>query len=142
MKTENMPAYTRHNEIQFLDSHQDSIEAKYFNLAQTALKRSKEPIRFRIPGLNHLDLLIQPDAWIIVDRVLNDMPIVAWSGFNTEGRDNLHNPVSCEVRLYHFAARMVLNRTLNAMQEILGQTLKEKAMGNSDKKIVKMIKDE
>ena len=137
-----MSNYTRHNEIQFLDSHQDTIEAKYFNVALTALKRSKDPIRFKIPGLNHLDLLIQPDAWIIVDRVLNDMPIVAWSGFNTEGRDNLHNPVSCEVRLYHFGARVVLNRTLIAMQEILGRTLKEKATGNSDKKIVKMVKDE
>ena len=137
-----MPAYTRHNEIQFLDSHQDIIEAKFFNVAVTALKRSKEPIRFRIPGLSHLDLLIQPDAWIIVDRVLNDMPIVAWSGFNTAGRDNLHNPVSCEVRLYHFGARVVLNKTLNAMQEILGRTLKEEATGNSDKQIVKMLKDE
>ena len=137
-----MPTYTRHNEIQFLDSHQDTIEAKYFNLAQTALKRSKEPIRFRIPGLNHLDLLIQPDAWIIVDRVLYDMPIVAWSGFKTKSRDNLHEPVSCEVRLYHFAARVVLNTTLNAMQEILGQTLKEQATGNNAKKLVEIAKDE
>jgi len=137
-----MSAYTRHNEIQFLDSHQDTIEAKYFNVALTALKRSKDPIRFKIPGLSHLDLLIQPDAWIIVDRVLYDMPIVAWSGFKTKSRDNLHEPVSCEVRLYHFAARMVLNRTLNAMQEILGQTLKEQATGNSDKKVVKIAKNE
>ena len=137
-----MSAYTRHNEVQFLDSHQDTIEAKYFNIAQTALKRSKDPIRFKIPGLKHLDLLIQPDAWIIVDRVLYDMPIVAWSGFKTEGRNNLHEPVACEVRLYHFAARMVLNTTLNAMQEMLGQTLKELATGDSDKKVVEIAKDE
>ena len=137
-----MSAYTRHNEVQFLDSHQDTIEAKYFNIAQTALKRSKDPIRFKIPGLKHLDLLIQPDAWIIVDRVLYDMPIVAWSGFKTEGRNNLHEPVACEVRLYHFAARMVLNKTLNAMQEMLGQTLKELATGDSDKKVIEIAKDE
>lgn len=137
-----MSTYTRHNEVQFLDSHQDSIEAKYFNVAQTALKRSKAPIRFKIPGLNHLDLLIQPDAWIIVDRVLNDMPIVAWSGFKTAGRDNLHEPVACEVRLYHFAARAVLNTTLHAMQEILGQTLKEQATSNSAKKVIEITKDE
>lgn len=137
-----MSTYTRHNEVLFLDSHQDTIEAKYFNIAQTALKRSKDLIRFKIPGLNHLDLLIQEDAWIIVDRVLNDMPVVAWSGFNTEGRDNLHQPVACKVRLYHFGARVVLNTTLNAMQEILGQTLKEQASGDSAKKVVKMAKDE
>jgi hypothetical protein len=137
-----MSAYTRHNEVLFLDSHRGTIDAKYFNIAQTALKRSRDPIRFKIPSLNHLDLLIQADAWIIVDRVLNDMPIVAWTGFNTQGRDNLHEPLACEVRLYHFAARMVMNTTFKAMQEILGQTLKEQATGKSDKKVVEIPKDE
>ena len=120
-----MPAYTRHNEVLILDKRPDNVDAHYFNVAQTALKRIGEQIRFKIPTLNHLDLILQEDAWIVVDRVLNDMPVVAWTDFQTEGRDNLHEAVPCEIRLYHFAARMVLNTTLDAMEDILGQSLAE-----------------
>lgn len=132
-----MPAYNRHNEVPILDTYPDSIEAKYFNVAQTALKRSQDPIRFRIPTLNHLDLLVQEDAWIIVDRVLNDIPIVAWTNFQKDGRNNLHEPIPCEIRLYHFAARMVLNTTLNAMQDILRHILAEQNQAE-DGKVVRL----
>ena len=120
-----MPPYTRHNEILILDRRPGNVDANYFNQAQTALKRSGEQIRFKIPELNHLDLILQEDAWIVVDRVLNDVPIAAWTDFQTEGRDNLHELVPCEIRLYHFAARMILNRTLDAMEVILGQSVAE-----------------
>ena len=116
-----MPAYTRHDEVIILDSKPGTVDAHYFNAAQIALKRLKQPIRLKIPTLNHLDLLVLDDAWIIVDRVLHDMPVVAWTNFETEERDNLHEPVACEIRLYHFAARMVLLTTLDAMEEILNK---------------------
>ena len=135
-----MPAYTRHNEVLMLYYYADTIDAQYFNVAQTALKRSKEPIRFKIPTLNHLDLLVQQDAWIIVDRVLYDMPIVAWTDFELDDRDNLHEPIPCEVRLFHFAARMVLNTTLKAMQDILGNLIKEQIKYDGEK-IVALKKD-
>ena len=112
-----------------LDRRPGIVDPNYFNRVQTALRRMQEQIRFRIPKLSHLDLIVQEDAWIVVDRVLNDMPIVAWTDFQTEGRDNLHEPISCEIRLYHFAARMILNRTLDAMAVILGQSL---AAGETD----------
>jgi len=121
-----MPAYTRHNEVLILDRWPSDVDAHYFNAAQTAQKRLGEPIRFKIPTLNHLDLIVQEDAWIVVDRVLNDMPIVAWTDFQTEGRDNLHEAIACEIRLYHFAARMILNTTLDAMEVILGQYMAER----------------
>lgn len=121
-----MSPYTRHNEVLILDRQPGNVDGNYFNRAQTALKRIGEQIRFKIPELNHLDLILQKDAWIVVDRVLNDMPIVAWTDFQTEGRDNLHEPVACEIRLYHFAARMILNRTLDAMEVILGESLAER----------------
>jgi hypothetical protein len=108
-----------------LDRRPGNVDPNYFNRAQTALKRIGEQIRFKIPKLSHLDLIVQEDAWIVVDRVLNDMPIVAWTDFETEGRDKLHEPVPCEIRLYHFAARMILNRTLDAMKVMLGESLAE-----------------
>ena len=120
-----MPPYTRHNEVPILDRRPGNVDANYFNQAKTTLKRVREQIRFKIPTLNHLDLIVQEDAWIVVDRVLNDIPIVAWTDFQTEGRDSLHEPIPCEIRLYHFAARMILKTTLDAMEAILGQSLGE-----------------
>ena len=136
-----MPPYTRHNEVMILHRRPGNVDANYFNQAQTALKRIGQQIRFKIPTLNHLDLIVQEDAWIIVDRVLNDIPVVAWTDFQTEGRDNLHQPITCEIRLYHFAARMVLKTTLDAMEDILGQSLAEQ---DSDKpeKVLPFKKDE
>ncbi len=121
-----MPPYTRHNEITILGSWPGNIDANYFNQAQTALKRLEKQIRFKIPNLNHLDLILQDDAWVVVDRVLNDMPVAAWTDFQTEGRDNLHAPIACEVRIYHFAARAIIERTLEAMEDILRQSLVER----------------
>ena len=118
-----MTPYTRHNEIQMLDCRQRHVDAEHFNQVQIALRRIDKQIRFKIPGLNHLDLILQQDAWIVVDRVLHDMPILAWTNFVTSGRDNLHEPINCEIRLYHFAARMVLNTTLEEMDKILRQAL-------------------
>ena len=136
-----MPPYTRHNEVLILDRRPGNVDANYFNQAQTALKRIGQQIRLKIPTLNHLDLIVQQDAWIIVDRVLNDIPVVAWTDFQTEGRNNLHEPIACEIRLYHFAARMVLKTTLDAMEDILGQSLAEQ---NSDKheKVLPFKKDD
>lgn len=135
-----MSAYNRHNEVIILDRRPGEVDAHYFNVAQTALKRIRQPIRFKIPTLNHLDLLVQDDAWIIVDRVLHDMPVVAWTDFDSEGRDNLHEAVACEIRLYHFGARMVLKTTLDAMEDILGQTL-DKQQHDGPDKVVSLQQD-
>jgi len=123
-----MPVYTRHNEVLVLDSKPDEVDAHYFNVSQIALNRTAKYIRHRIPTLNHLDLIIQDDAWIVVDRVLHDMPVACWTNFQTEGRDNLHEPISCEVRIFHFAARAILKTSLNAMEDFL----RESYSGNDD----------
>jgi hypothetical protein len=136
-----MPRYTRHDEVLILDRRPGNIDANYFNQAHTALKRIGHQIRFKIPTLNHLDLIVQEHDWIVVDRVLNDIPIVAWTDFQTEGRDNLHEPIACEVRLYHFAARMILKTTLDAMEDILGQSLAEQE-SNTPEKVLPFKKDE
>jgi hypothetical protein len=117
--------YTRHDEVPQFDSRTGKVDAVYYNHVQTALKKLGPQIRLKIPKLKHLDLILQKDAWIIVDIVLNDVPIVAWSDFQTEHRDNLHEPVPCKIRYYHYAARMVMNRTLEAMELMLGELLEE-----------------
>lgn len=117
--------YTRHDEVPLLHNREGKVEAVYYNEVQTALKKLGKQIRFPIPKLKHLDLILQKDAWIVVDRALSDFPILAWTNFQTENRDSLHEPVKCEVRIFHFAASMILRRTLEAMDLMLGEQLSE-----------------
>ena len=120
-----MQLYTRHNEVPILSRRETTVNANYYNHVQLALKRLGNHIRFRIPRLKHLDLILQKDAWIVVDSVLNDVPIIAWTEFQTEHRENLHEPIRCELRTWHSAAAMVRNRTLEAMEMLLGELLED-----------------
>ncbi|MCW8956141.1 MAG: hypothetical protein OQL09_04600 [Gammaproteobacteria bacterium] len=117
--------YTRHDEVPQLASRPGKVNATHYNHVQTALKRLGNQIRLKIPKLKHLDLIIQKDAWIIVDTVLNDIPVVAWTRFEIENRKSLHEPIQCEIRFFHFAASMILNRTLEAMELMLGEALEQ-----------------
>lgn len=120
MKT---PPYIRHREVTPLATRAGNMDALYYNHVQTALKHLGPQIRLRIPTLKHLDLILQKDAWIIVDRALYDYPIVCWTEFRTEHRDNLHEPIACEIRFFHYAATMIYNKTLEAMELMLGELM-------------------
>lgn len=115
--------YTRHDEVPQLASRKGKVNALYYNHVQIALKKLGPQIRLKIPKLKHLDLILQKEAWIVVDTVLNDIPVVAWVNFKVEDRDTLHKPIECEIRFFHFAASMILNRTLEAMEILLGEQL-------------------
>lgn len=125
--------YTRLDDIPVFERRQSSMSALYFNHVQKALKHLGDSIRFEIPGLRTLELILQKDAWIIVDSGLNDYPIAAWTKFDTEYRDNLHENIPCELRFYHQHAGLVLDRTLEAMELILGEQLDEKPISEVDK---------
>ena len=120
-----MDLYTRHDEIPRLSSTPGEVSANYYNHVQKALNRLGDQIRLRIPKLKHLDLIIQKDAWIIVDIVLNDVPIAAWTKFEIKGRSSLHEPIQCEIRYFHYAASMILDRTLEAMELMLGEAMQQ-----------------
>jgi len=119
------PLYTRHNEVPQLGARAGKVDAVFYNHVQTALKHLGSQIRLKIPKLKHLDLILQKDAWIIVDITLNDVPVVAWTNFETRGRTSLHEPIQCEIRFFHYAASMILNRTLEAMELMLGELLEQ-----------------
>ena len=121
----NAPLYTRHDEVPQLGARAGKVDAVFYNHVQTALKQLGSQIRLKIPKLKHLDLILQNDAWIIVDITLNDVPVVAWTNFETRGRTSLHEPIQCEIRFFHYAASMILNRTLEAMELMLGELLEQ-----------------
>jgi len=117
--------YTRHDEVPVYEYQEGIINAVNYNTVQTALKRLDSEIRLTIPKLKTLDLILQKDAWIVVDRALNDVPIAAWTNFEIAQRDALHQPVHCQLRLFHANGAIITNRVLEAMELLLGERLNE-----------------
>lgn len=75
--------YTRHLETPAYERKQTQLDATHYNHVCMALKRMSEQVRLSIPGLKTLDLILQADAWIIVDTALNDVPVAAWTEFDS-----------------------------------------------------------
>lgn len=125
--------YTRHNEIPILHTREGKMDAIYFNHVQTALKKLGPQIRLRIPKLKHLEFIIQRDVWVVVDLALSELPVLCWTNFQTQHRDNLHEAIQCEVRYFHYASSMIYNKTIEGMELMLGELLGEEVTIDNSK---------
>jgi len=99
-----------------------AVSAEHFNLVQIALKRLDSPIRLELPKLRTLDFMLDQETWIIVDRSLNDIPVMAWLDFEKKDR-GLHEPLNCTLNLYHAHANIIHPRVIEAMTLLLGERL-------------------
>jgi hypothetical protein len=115
--------YTRHDEVPVLARWQGKVEAEHYNRVVHALKRLGPSLRIKLPGLKTLELILQEEAWIVVDSAFNDVPVVAWTGFQSEQRAGLQQPVVCELRYFHAHAAIILKQVLALMDERLDQLL-------------------
>ncbi|MCB1857710.1 MAG: hypothetical protein KDI63_05535 [Gammaproteobacteria bacterium] len=113
--------YTRHLEVPTYSRWNTAVDALHYNHVCCSLKRSRGDIRLDLPGLRTLDLILQENAWVVVDRAFNDIPVVAWCDFQAAGRDNIHLPVRCMVRLFHAHGELIMTRVLEAMELLLGE---------------------
>ncbi len=113
------------DDIPVYTSSQTTVSAEHFNLVQIALKRLGSPIRLELPKLRTLDFLLDEETWIIVDRSLNDIPVIAWLDFETKDR-GLHEPLPCTLNLYHAHANIIQPRVIEAMTLLLGEQLADK----------------
>jgi hypothetical protein len=96
-----------------------SIAAANYNLVQIAFKRLGEPIEIPLTGLRRLELILDRDTWVVVDHDMNDIPILAWTDFQVEGRSALHEPVPCQLKTYHMHAKVILERVTEFMEQEL-----------------------
>ena len=114
--------HPRLEDVPVYETRLTTVAAAHYNLVHVARKRLEPSIRIALPGLRTLDLILDEEAWIVVDRALAEVPVVAWLEFRP-GERALHEPVPCRMNLYHLAGRMVVPRTLEAMSLILGERL-------------------
>jgi hypothetical protein len=114
---------SRLDDIPVFERRNTMLPARLYNLAHIALKRLGSNIRLPLPKLLTLDLVIDKEAWIIIDHSLNDIPVAAWTTFKREHNDVIQEPVNCELRLYHKDADIILDRVLEAMELLLGEQM-------------------
>ncbi len=109
-------------DIPVYETLKTAVNAEHFNLVQIALKRLGSPIRLELPKLRTLDFMLDQETWIIVDRSLNDIPVMAWLDFETKDR-GLHEPLNCTLNLYHAHANIIHPRVIEAMTLLLGEQI-------------------
>ena len=115
--------YTRHDEIPIYEIRALEIEAQHYNIVFRALFRRPQGIRLALPGLRTLDLILQNNAWIIVDRSLGDIPVAAWCEFRVPQDRALHEPIGCQMRYFHQHAGVILESVLTLMDVLLDEQL-------------------
>lgn len=54
------------------------MPATRYNQVRLGLLRLENPLRFCIPGLRNLSIVLDDDSWVCVDESLDDIPILAW----------------------------------------------------------------
>lgn len=102
-----------------------SIEAATYNHVRLALKRISRPLRVEIPRHRGLEVILDADLWLCVDATAEDMPIMAWHEFATQGRDDLQAPVACTLELFHRCAGLVMGSVPDALNEALAELLRQ-----------------
>jgi len=105
------------------ETRQASVKAVHYNLVQVALKRLDPTMRFELPKLRTLDLHLEKDAWIVVDKRLNDIPVMAWLDFEVSPRENLHEDIPCTLKIYHSHAGLLIKKVMEAMTLLIGEQL-------------------
>ena len=114
---------SRLDEVPVLKTLRAEVPAAHYNRLRLAILRLGEPLRVELPRLRHLDLLLGRDAWVCVDRMLYDLPVVAWTEFEQRGRSALHEPVACTVKVFHAHAGVVMPVVFAEAEKVLRQRL-------------------
>ena len=115
---------SRLNELPILRSRPIAVEAVRYNRVRLALRRLDNPLRLELPKLRSLDFILEDRLWALVDRDLNDIPVVAWTEFAQ--RSALHRAVPCVLRYYHAHADAVVDKALLKLDDILTSRLIKK----------------
>lgn len=105
-----LPAYSRSSAM---------VDASHYNLARLGLLRIDNSLRIPLANLRGLDLIVAADAWVCVDRTLNDVPVVAWVEFATTGRASLVAPIACQLWSYHSHGDTIIETILADMTAFL-----------------------
>ncbi len=126
---------SRLNDIPIIKSVPSYVGATHFNRVRLSQLRLDESLRLELFSLRGLDIVIENDAWVCIDRTLGDLPVLAWTDFDKNSRNGLHQPVPCKLRFYHNHADLICGTVLDDLGRILERRL-SKLRYKSSRKIV------
>ncbi len=106
------------------------VEAACYNRGRLALLRLGEPIRVALSRHRGLEVILGSHIWLCVGSFKEDQPVMAWREFQMHARDNLYEPIACELWLYHGCAGLVMGSALDDLHHALNQLKIKKAKGN------------
>jgi len=115
--------FSKFNDIPVLKAVPTYIEASYYNRVRIALNRVSNPLRLQLLNLQGLDFVLHDDVWMCVDRSMNDLPILAWTDFNSRERTSLLSSVACQLRFFHSHADLVCGSVLGMAERQIEQQL-------------------
>lgn len=114
------------DEIPALRIMQKTITADDYNRIRLGMSREKLPWRLNLEKFRCLQCVLEETAWVCVDECQDDLPILAWTDFNVSQRDSLESPVTCQLRLYHTHAGLVMGAALEALVETVTEHYRNK----------------
>jgi hypothetical protein len=110
---------SRIDEVPKLKTQPAVVDGRRYNQVLLGLRRLKGPLRLPLAGLRGMDLLLDKEAWVCVDRTLYDLPVIAWTDFRPASRRAIHEVVPCLLHYYHINAELITESVLViAMKEI------------------------
>lgn len=110
---------SRIDEVPKLKTQPAVVDGRRYNQMALGLRRLKGPLRLPLAGLRGMDLLVEKEAWVCVDRTLYDLPVIAWTDFRPGDRRAIHEVVPCLLHYYHVNAELITESVLaTAMKEI------------------------
>ena len=107
-----------------------------YNGVRIGILRLGNPLQVEIKGIRGLECVLDDHAWVFIDNYINDMPLLAWTGF--EPRDSINAAITCELRFYHMHAGLLISRSLDALQLTIRTLLQEKYGDAHDEDVVKI----
>jgi hypothetical protein len=104
-----------------------TIEAACYNQVRLALLRLGNPLRVALPGHRGLEIILEDSHWVCVNSAFDDQPIMAWLDFDTRKHNKaLHEPVPCQLHLYHMHAGLIMGSALDALEQSLIEQLADR----------------
>ena len=102
------------------------ITAVCYNHARLAMLRISNPLRVEIPDHTGLEVILNNQHWLCVDGFQGDQPIMAWCDFDTQNHNAaLHEPIPCQLRLYHTHASLIMGSALDSLNQALVEKLEK-----------------
>ena len=105
-----------------------TVEGTCYNHVRLALNRVSNPLRVKLPDHRGLEMILNDKRWLCVDSLHNDLPIMAWTEFDTrQHREALHESVTCKLKIYHLHAGLIMGSSLDALVSVLQAQLADLA---------------